>query len=226
MIPILTEVMDGAQNVEIVNENFLRFDTRRAGARFKLVGNLPYYITTPIIAKMLEAPVKPERMVFMVQKEVAERIAAAPGSRIYGAISVLAQYYSRVTYLTDVSKEVFLPKPQVDSSVIILEPKPFADETPIAGEKPIDAELFFSIIHAGFGQRRKMLRNALGGLLGLDRERLERAFTYSGIDPARRAETLGVEEFIALANAIFKVARTRQSDSIMTIQGSDTERFL
>ncbi|MDR1953130.1 MAG: 16S rRNA (adenine(1518)-N(6)/adenine(1519)-N(6))-dimethyltransferase RsmA [Clostridiales Family XIII bacterium] len=197
IIPILTEVLTGADNVEIVNEDFMKFDMSGIRGSFKLVGNLPYYITTPIIAKMLEGSVRPDLMVFMVQKEVAERISAAPGSRTYGAISVMAQYHSRVTYLMDVSREVFLPKPNVDSAVLLLRPATFE------GEKPKDENLFFAVVRAGFGQRRKMLHNALG-VLGADKGTLTKAFECAGIDPARRAESLGVGEFIALANAIYE----------------------
>ncbi|MDR2157046.1 MAG: 16S rRNA (adenine(1518)-N(6)/adenine(1519)-N(6))-dimethyltransferase RsmA [Clostridiales Family XIII bacterium] len=199
MIPVLEEVLAGADNVEIVNEDFMKFDIRRAGDGFTLMGNLPYYITTPIVAKMLEGSVKPDRMVFMVQKEVAERIVSPPGSRVYGAISVMAQYYSRATQAADVSRDVFFPKPQVNSAIIVLEPR-----APAEG-KPQDEELFFRFVRAGFGQRRKMLRNALG-VLGFEKERLDDIFERAGIDSARRAESLGVGEFIALANAASALA--------------------
>lgn len=201
MIPVLNEVTEGAENIEIINEDFMKFDTQRVPGRFKLVGNLPYYITTPLIMKMLENPVKPELMVFMVQREVAERIVASPGGRVYGAISVMAQYHSRVRYAMDVSREVFLPKPQVDSAVIVLTPGIFE------GTRPKDENMFFTVVRAGFGQRRKMLRNALE-VIGLSREALGSAFERANIDPMRRAETLGTEEFIILANAISEAGET------------------
>jgi 16S rRNA (adenine1518-N6/adenine1519-N6)-dimethyltransferase len=201
MIPVLNEVTEGAENIEIINEDFMKFDTQRVPGRFKLVGNLPYYITTPLIMKMLENPVKPELMVFMVQREVAERIVASPGGRVYGAISVMAQYHSRVRYAMDVSREVFLPKPQVDSAVIVLTPGIFE------GTQPKDENMFFTVVRAGFGQRRKMLRNALE-VIGLSREALGSAFERANIDPMRRAETLGTEEFIILANAISEAGET------------------
>jgi 16S rRNA (adenine1518-N6/adenine1519-N6)-dimethyltransferase len=195
MIPVLNEVLTDAGNVEIVNEDFMKFDMGRVGGGFKLMGNLPYYITTPIIAKMLEGSIRPKLMVFMVQREVAQRLVSAPGGKTYGAISVMAQYHSRATYLMDVSREVFLPKPQVDSAVVLLRPQPFE------GGKPKDETLFFAVVRAGFGQRRKMLHNALG-VLGMDKDRLTDAFARADIDPSRRAESLSVGEFITLANAI------------------------
>ncbi|MDR0357126.1 MAG: 16S rRNA (adenine(1518)-N(6)/adenine(1519)-N(6))-dimethyltransferase RsmA, partial [Clostridiales Family XIII bacterium] len=198
MIPVLEETLSGAANVEIVNEDFMTFDSERAQGSFKLVGNLPYYITSPIIAKALECRVKPERMVFMVQKEVAERLVAAPGSKVCGAISIFAGYHSRVTLAMKVSREVFLPKPNVDSAIIVMEPRPFARG------KPKDETLFFAIVRAGFGQRRKMLRNALS-VLCPDREKAEAVFARAGVAPTARAESLGVEEFIALADAMSEI---------------------
>jgi 16S rRNA (adenine1518-N6/adenine1519-N6)-dimethyltransferase len=194
IIPILEEVTEGADNLSIVNEDFLKFDMSALGGDYKVIGNLPYYITTPIIARMLELRVAPRCMVFMVQKEVAARLLAKPGGRDYGAISVLVAYKAEASYAMDVTREVFMPKPQVDSSVIVL--KPFARE-----RVPVAEELFFRVVKAGFGQRRKMLSNALK-VLGYSTEALEAAFKAAGVSGNARAETLSVEEFIELSDAI------------------------
>ncbi|MDR0851560.1 MAG: 16S rRNA (adenine(1518)-N(6)/adenine(1519)-N(6))-dimethyltransferase RsmA [Clostridiales Family XIII bacterium] len=199
LIPILEEVLDGAENTEIVTGDFMKYDMRRLPDGFKLMGNLPYYITTPIIGKILEQPATPERMVFMVQKEVAERLCAPPGSKTYGAISVFVQYHCAVSAVMTVSKEVFMPKPNVDSAVIVLKPYP---EKPVS---PKDEKLFFSIVKAGFGQRRKMIRNAIASAVPSKGD-LDTAFAVTGIDPDTRAERLSVAEFVALADAVLECA--------------------
>ena len=195
--PVLEEVFADTENIDVVWEDFMKYDIGRNPTGFKLMGNLPYYITTPIIAKILESQRKPERMVFMVQKEVAERICSPPGSKVYGAISVLAQYHCSTEIVMTVSKEVFIPKPDVDSAVMLL--KPYEEKA----VKVQNEKLFFDIVKAGFGQRRKMIRNSLGTIVE-DRKRLDSAFSASGISPDQRAEELGLAEFAALADALVK----------------------
>jgi 16S rRNA (adenine1518-N6/adenine1519-N6)-dimethyltransferase len=184
-----------AANIEIAHMDFLDYELGSMPAGYKLAGNLPYYITTPIIMKAMESDSIPALMVFMIQKEVAGRITASPGGKEYGAISVAVRYRCRAEYAMDVSREVFMPKPNVDSAVIRLRP-----ESGLRGT-PRDEKLFFAVIKAGFGQRRKMLRNALKEIAG-SAERLEAAFENSGVKGTARAETLDVEEFIALSDAL------------------------
>ncbi|MDR0518622.1 MAG: 16S rRNA (adenine(1518)-N(6)/adenine(1519)-N(6))-dimethyltransferase RsmA [Clostridiales Family XIII bacterium] len=182
-------------NIEIVNADFLDYDLSAMPAGYKLTGNLPYYITTPVMMKAVESASMPSRMVFMMQKEVAERICAASGSRDYGAVSVAVQYRCRTELAMKVPAEVFMPKPRVDSAVIVLEPAP--------GHRgvPKDEDLFRKTVRAGFGQRRKMLRNALSPLAP-DAAALGAAFERAGIEGTARAESLSVEQFISLSDAI------------------------
>jgi 16S rRNA (adenine1518-N6/adenine1519-N6)-dimethyltransferase len=145
--------------------------------------------------KAVTADNPPAKSVFMVQREVADRICAAPGGRDYGAVSVAVQYRCTAKRAIDVSREVFIPRPRVDSAVVLLEAAP--------GRRgvPRDEELFLRTVKAGFGQRRKMLRNALSGIIPLPADR-DDAFARAGVDPGARAETLSVEQFIALSDAI------------------------
>jgi len=165
---------------------------------YKLVGNLPYYITTPIIAGMFEPgpdgkrPAPPELAVFMVQKEVAERLMSPPGKKTYGAISVLVQYYAEIELLFPVSREVFAPRPNVDSAVIRLRPRD------LSGDDAETAARMFRLVRAGFDMRRKTLRNSLASA-GFPAEALAAALEQAGVDPSHRAETLGPRDFYALA---------------------------
>jgi 16S rRNA (adenine1518-N6/adenine1519-N6)-dimethyltransferase len=182
-------------NVEIVRADFLDYDLGRLPPGCKLVGNLPYRVTTPIIMKAVGSPDVPPLMVFMMQREVAVRICAPPGGRDYGAVSVAVQYRCRTEYAMDVSREVFTPKPNVDSAVVVMRSEPGRCGV------PKDEKLFFAVVKAGFGQRRKMLRNALSSLVP-DAGALDAAFTRAGVSGEARAETLSVSAFIALADAI------------------------
>ena len=165
----------------------------------KLVGNLPYYITTPIIAKLFEPgadgirPAPPSLSVLMVQKEVAERLLSPPGKKAYGAISVLIQYYTEASLLFTVSREAFFPKPGVDSAVIRLRPRD------LSGDDPAVAARMFRLVRAGFDMRRKTLRNSLSRA-GFSDEAMQAAYAAAGIDPGLRAETLSAREFYTLAS--------------------------
>ena len=162
----------------------------------RIIGNLPYYITTPIIMKLLEDGVPADSITVMMQKEVADRIKAAPGNRERGALSVAVQYYCHVVKVTDVPKEVFVPPPKVDSTVLRLD---------IRKEKPVslkDDRLFFKVIRSGFAQRRKTLLNSLSAGMGVDKGKVGQIFDKTGIDPARRAETLDIDEFAQIANCM------------------------
>jgi 16S rRNA (adenine1518-N6/adenine1519-N6)-dimethyltransferase len=172
-----------------------------AGARagVKVIGNLPYYITSPIIMRFLETAPAMDSMTLMVQKEVGERLRAAAGSAAYGAITAAVRYYCEVRHVMNVSREVFIPKPSIDSSVLQMN---------VRAEKPVSPRseaLLFSVIRAGFGQRRKTLRNALTGVDGLTRAETEQALAAAEIDPARRAETLDLDAFAAIADAVYAI---------------------
>ena len=160
----------------------------------RVIGNLPYYITTPIIMKLLEDRLPITSITIMMQKEVADRIVANPGGRTYGAISVAVQYYCNVHRILEVPKESFYPMPQVDSTVLRLDLR----ETP--GAQPESEADFFTTVKAAFSQRRKTLSNSLGAL-GLPKDQIGALLAEAGIEPVRRAETLSLEEFAALSNA-------------------------
>ena len=160
------------------------------GARIRLVGNLPYNLSSPILFHALDHAAAIRDMHFMLQKEVVERMAAGEGSKVYGRLSVMLQAYCQVTPLIKVPPGAFRPAPKVDSAVVRLVPRP-RDEITVR-----DRKRFADIVRAAFGQRRKMLRQSLKPLGG------EALLTGVGIDPTRRAETLSIEEFVALANAI------------------------
>lgn len=207
LIPILYDTLKEYSNIEIINNDILKTDLRKIleqnkeinGQRIqgvKILGNLPYYITTPIIMKIMEDKVAVDSITVMMQKEVADRIVAEPGSKAYGALSVAVQYYCTVTHVANVSKEVFFPRPKVDSTVIRLD---------LRKEKHIqlnDEDAFFAVVKAGFGQRRKTLLNSLTGIYGLTKDEIGTIIKNAGIDPVRRAETLQLQEFAALANMI------------------------
>lgn len=207
LIPILNETLREYDNIEILNNDVLKTDLKeileqnreihgQKTSGVKIMGNLPYYITTPIIMKILEDRVPADSITIMLQKEVADRIKSAPGSRTYGALSVAVQYYCTVTHVVNAPKEIFMPQPKVDSTVIRLD---------LRKEKPVQLnseEAFFAVVKAGFGQRRKTLLNALTGVYGLTKEEIAAVMAAAGIDPVRRAETLSLEEFAALANTI------------------------
>lgn len=203
LIPILRETLGGFDNVEIIHQDVLKTDLNQiiqsSGCRHaRIIGNLPYYITTPIIMALLENHVMADSITIMMQKEVADRIKSQPGSKSYGALSVAVQYYCTVDSVAIVPKEVFVPVPKVDSAVLRLN---------IRREKPVelvDEEMFFRCIKAGFGQRRKTLSNSLMGIGSVTKEDVKAALAACGIDEKRRAETLSLDEFADLANYFSK----------------------
>lgn len=204
LIPILKETLSDVDNVEIVNQDILKTDVNQLIASLgdsisgvKIIGNLPYYITTPIIMKLLEDGVKANSITVMMQKEVADRIKAFPGSKAYGALSVAVQYYCTVEAVVNVPKEVFVPQPKVDSTVLRLN---IREEATV---KLLNREIFFRCVKAGFGQRRKTLLNSLMGIEGITKEGVKAALEAAGIDPSRRAETLDLEEFAKLSNEVY-----------------------
>jgi 16S rRNA (adenine1518-N6/adenine1519-N6)-dimethyltransferase len=186
----------GAKNIEIVNADFLEYELP-TDTDYKLIGNLPYYITTPILMRAAEADRLPEAAVFTMQREVAQRITASPKSKTYGSVSVAVQYRFEAEYLFDVSREVFTPKPGVDSAVIRLTPR--SDDA----RRAADEKTFFSLVRAGFGQRRKMLRNSLR-TSGFTDAVISAAFEKVGIAGTARAEELSVDDFISLADSVIQ----------------------
>lgn len=201
LIPVLEETVGGLPNVEIISSDFLKLglpdflNSQFGERRCTVVANLPYYITSPLIIKLIEAKKHIDRMVIMVQEEVADRMTAAPGSGNYGSLTVFIQYHCEVKIATHVKRTVFFPAPEVDSAVVRLD---------IRAEPAVDvpdAALFFKIVRASFGQRRKTLLRSLSGSpdLGWSRETAGRVLEGAGIDPIRRGETLSLEEFASLA---------------------------
>ena len=206
LIPILSETLGGYDNIKMINRDLLKTDIneiineeKEAGTfsgRVKIIGNLPYYITTPIIMSILERGVSVDSITIMMQKEVADRIKSSPGGKTYGALSVAVQYYCDVHQVTSVPKEVFVPRPKVDSTVLQLS---------VRKERPVDLiseKVFFSCIKHGFGQRRKTLLNSLTGVCGLSKDQIREILSETGIEFNRRAETLDIKEFAAIANSV------------------------
>ena len=206
LIPILSETLGGYDNIKVINRDILKTDIneiineeKEAGTfsgRVKIIGNLPYYITTPIIMSILERGVSVDSITIMMQKEVADRIKSSPGGKTYGALSVAVQYYCDVHQVTSVPKEVFVPRPKVDSTVLQLS---------VRKERPVDLiseKVFFSCIKHGFGQRRKTLLNSLTGVCGLSKDQIREILSETGIEFNRRAETLDIKEFAAIANSV------------------------
>ncbi|MCI8609990.1 MAG: 16S rRNA (adenine(1518)-N(6)/adenine(1519)-N(6))-dimethyltransferase RsmA [Firmicutes bacterium] len=205
LLPILHETLGELEHVTVLNQDILKSDVNEIITAVKeqehiggvkIIGNLPYYITTPIVMKLLEEGVDADSITVMMQKEVAERIQSSPGKKTYGAISVAVQYYCQVEMVAKVPRDVFIPQPNVDSAVLRLL---------LRKEKPVellDEAMFFACIRAGFGQRRKTLLNSLTGVKGMTKGLAEEALSEAKIEPTRRGETLDLEEFAALSNAV------------------------
>jgi 16S rRNA (adenine1518-N6/adenine1519-N6)-dimethyltransferase len=204
LLPILQETLEGFSNVEVIHGDILKLnlddliEDRFGRQPFKVVANLPYYITTPIIMRFLEEEHPYASITVMVQKEVAERLAAQPGSKEYGALSVAVQFYTRPQILCKVPASVFLPPPRVDSMVVTLEKrsKPAVDVA--------SRSCFFQVVKAVFAQRRKTLLNTLtaAGMTSMDKTALSQMLIALNIDPKRRGETLTLKELADISNQI------------------------
>jgi 16S rRNA (adenine1518-N6/adenine1519-N6)-dimethyltransferase len=200
LIPILKTTLEDRGNVEIVEGDILKLDIaatiheKMPGMRYRVCANLPYNITTPALSAFIDASVF-ETITVMVQKEVAERICAAPGSRQYGAFSVYANYHTEPELLFDVPPECFMPRPSIVSSVVTLRPR----QKRIL--PPEDERQFFRVVRAAFGQRRKTLVNALYTAFGneLGKDEISEIVTRCGFNPQIRGETLGIEAFAKLS---------------------------
>jgi 16S rRNA (adenine1518-N6/adenine1519-N6)-dimethyltransferase len=193
LVPRLQDEFSGVSNVSIIHADALEYSYETLDGRWKVVANLPYYISTPIIQRLIAHRDKFLSLTLMLQKEVAERIAAPPGGRDYGFLSVLVQLYAVPRLEFKVPPGAFTPKPEVDSVVLTLTIRDRA-AVPLR-----DESFFMTLVKAAFSQRRKTLRNSLKQL-NAPKERLDRAFEATGIDLGRRAETLTVEEFGHLAD--------------------------
>lgn len=200
LFPIIERRMAGYSNFELVAGDAMKVDfdalaVKYGAKKYKVVANLPYYITTPIVMRLLEEGFSASELVIMVQKEVADRFLASPGTKAYGAITAAIHYYGEAGRAFNVPRTMFTPRPEVDSSIVQIkcyENKPFQAE---------DEKMLRRVIKAAFGQRRKTLNNALKAL-GLPKDELDQALNAAGIDAARRGETLSVEEFVRLSNIL------------------------
>lgn len=200
LLPILEDLLPG-EAVVFVQGDALKMDldklTQAHGWKwpYKVVANLPYYITTPLVMKLLEQEKRVEDIVVMMQKEVAERFIAAPGTKAYGAVTLAVQYYAEPEILFPVSRQLFRPVPGVDSSLLRLRPR---KEPPVQVQ---DQQMFFKIIKAAFGQRRKTLLNSLFAVQpGLSKEEIGEVLAKTGIDYRTRGEVLSLEQFAFLSN--------------------------
>lgn len=204
LLPVLEETLADFDNIKVINEDVLKLDLKTVikeefdNQPPKVVANLPYYITTPIVMGLLEDELPISDIVVMVQKEVADRMMAQPSTKAYGALSVAVQYYSDPEIVTVVPKSSFMPQPNVASSVIRLKIRPSSVN--------LDSkDIFFKTVKDAFSKRRKTLLNALSsGIMKVPKADLKEVFETTGIDGGRRGETLSIEEFATLANAIAK----------------------
>ncbi len=200
LLPILDETLKHCSNVEIIHGDILeinleklleeKFETRN----IKVVANLPYYVTTPIIGRLIEEELNIHSIIVMVQNEVADRIVANPDNKQYSSLSVFVQYYTKPEIIMKVPRTVFMPKPKVDSAVVKLKLK----------EEKIDLqnkEIFFKVVKSAFGQRRKTLVNSLNSKdLGLNKKDIKKVLEKANIDPKKRAENLSVEDFAKISS--------------------------
>ena len=206
LIPILDETLSDYENVTILNEDILKVDineivAEHGGKPIKVVANLPYYITTPIIMSLFESHVPLQSVTIMVQKEVADRMCVGPGTKEYGALSLAVQYYAKPEVIARVPASCFMPRPNVDSTVIRLT----RYEEPLV--KTEDEAWLFAVIRASFNQRRKTLANGLAnaGNIGVSRKQVEDVLTQMGLPLLIRGETLSLERFAELSDRLLAV---------------------
>lgn len=208
LLPILEETLADYDNVTVINEDILKLDIqklvdeRNGGKPIKVVANLPYYITTPIIMGLFESHVPLENMTVMVQKEVAARMRSGPGTKDYGALSLAVQYYADPYVVANVPCNCFMPRPNVDSAVIRLTKH---EKPPVYVE---DETLMFKMIRAAFNQRRKTLVNALNNSpeIQADKELIQTVLIQAGLLPTVRGEALTLDQFADIANRLCKIS--------------------
>jgi 16S rRNA (adenine1518-N6/adenine1519-N6)-dimethyltransferase len=207
LLPILEDTLSPYQNVKVIHSDVLKADVQAVMKQefeeqedVMVVANLPYYVTTPILMKLLEERLPIRGIVCMLQKEVGDRISAKPGTKEYGSLSIAIQYYTKAETVMIVPKTVFMPQPNVDSAVIRLT---LHDEPPV---KVKDEEFFFRVTRSSFAQRRKTILNNLTSQLPDGKQKKEgilAALQEAGIVESRRGETLSIEEFARLSNALY-----------------------
>ena len=201
LLPVLDETLAEFSNVKIVSGDVMKVDLRRLieeefpGMEVAVCANLPYYITSPVIMRLLEERLPIASLTVMVQKEAADRLCAPPGSRQCGAVSAAVRYYAEPRLLFQVGRGSFLPQPNVDSAVIRFD---ILERPPVE----VDEKAFFALVKAAFGQRRKTVSNSVSALLGLEKSLVQRACGRAGVPPTARAEQLTMEQLAALTRAI------------------------
>lgn len=203
LIPILQDTLSGYDNVTVLNEDIMKVDVgrivreRNQGNPIKVVANLPYYITTPIVMSLLENHVPLRSITVMVQREVADRMQVGPGTKDYGALSLAVQYYTKPEIVAHVPANCFMPRPNVDSAVIRLTRY---QEPPVEVQ---DEKYLFALIRASFNQRRKTLANGLANGMGIPREQVTAALEQMGLTATTRGEALTLEQFARLSNLLY-----------------------
>ncbi|ART74597.1 16S rRNA (adenine(1518)-N(6)/adenine(1519)-N(6))-dimethyltransferase [Sutcliffiella horikoshii] len=212
LLPILEDTLSPYDNVTVIHKDILKADVTeligeelKAYEEVRVIANLPYYVTTPIIMKLLQEGLPLKSITVMLQKEVAERMAAKPGTKEYGSLSIAVQYFTQAETVMIVPKTVFVPQPNVDSAVIRLVVR---EEPPVRVK---DEDFFFEVVRASFGQRRKTILNNLQSNLPdgkAKKQGIEAALATTSIDPKRRGETLSIEEFGALSDELFPLFKT------------------
>lgn len=203
LLPVLEETLGGYDNIRVIHGDVLKTDLHRLSqsefsglSRVVVCANLPYYITSPVIMYLLEQRLPVSSVTVMVQKEAAERICAAPGSRAAGALSLAVRYYAAPQPVFSLTKECFMPRPQVDSAVVRL------DIRPERLLPPDEEKAFFKVVRAAFSQRRKTVENALSNSLNLPKDTVRLALLAAQAPPQARAEALSMEDYFALAKTL------------------------
>ncbi|MBQ1985667.1 MAG: 16S rRNA (adenine(1518)-N(6)/adenine(1519)-N(6))-dimethyltransferase RsmA [Clostridia bacterium] len=205
LLPVLGETLADCDNVKIINDDVMKIDLHKVieeefgGEEVAVCANLPYYITSPVIMRLLEERLPITNVTVMVQKEAADRLCAKPGTRACGAVSAAVQYYAEPEILFDVSRGSFMPAPNVDSAVIRLKIR----KTPAV--EVADEKLFFRLVKAAFAQRRKTAVNSISNTMGMKKQAVIDAFAAAGIEGNARAEALTLEQFASLTNCLASV---------------------
>ena len=207
---VLEYTLSEYDNVKIVNSDVLKIDLKKlitdefGDKKISVAANLPYYITTPIITKLIEEKLNIKNIVVMVQKEVACRMQAKPSTKDYGAITLLCRYYAEPSIVTNVPASLFVPPPKVDSAVLKLD---MLDEPRV---KVLDEKMFFRVVKAAFSQRRKTLLNCLSSAFPISKDELSGIMENAGITPSRRGETLDIDEFAKLSDSIYEFLNSKK----------------
>lgn len=205
LFPVLDDTLSGYDNLTLINADILKVDLEKVieehfeGMEIFVCANLPYYITSPVIMRLLEEKLPFKKIIVMVQKEAGDRLCAKVGTRESGAVTVAVNYYAKARKLFDVSRGSFMPSPNVDSCVIEL------DLTQKGDYKVKDEKLFFKMIKSAFAQRRKTILNSISSGMGIDKAKLSQAIENAGLSQTARAEALTMEELTDLSNKIYEV---------------------